>query len=151
MALDRDIEPLLRHELLAVLPREALRLLAFAAESRLVRAGDVLFRKGEAAEEAYLVISGQIALDEKDDGSPAQVIVGPGALIGEMALFTAIQRPATAVARETGSLLKLPRSLMARVLGEFPAAALAVRNEIARRVALMSGEIGDVRRRLIAD
>lgn len=151
MALDRDIEPLLRHELLAVLPREALRLLAFAAESRLVRAGDVLFRKGEAAEEAYLVISGQIALDEKDDGSPAQVIVGPGALIGEMALFTAVQRPATAVARETGSLLKLPRSLMARVLGEFPEAALAVRNEIARRVALVSGEIGDVRRRLIAD
>lgn len=151
MALDRDIEPLLRHELLAVLPREALRLLAFAAESRLVRAGDVLFRKGEAAEEAYLVISGQIALDEKDDGSPAQVIVGPGALIGEMALFTAVQRPATAVARETGSLIKLPRSLMARVLGEFPEAALAVRNEIARRVALVSGEIGDVRRRLIAD
>ena len=85
MALDDDIALLARQPLLGLMERDALRLIAFAAESRILRAGDVLFRVGEPSDGAVLVISGAVALDSREDGQPAQEIVGPGALIGPYA------------------------------------------------------------------
>jgi CRP-like cAMP-binding protein len=149
MALERDIDRLAAQPLLGLMPREALRLLAFAAEARMVRAGDVLFRRNQASDGAFLVAAGRIALDERDDGSPTDIVVGPGALIGEMALFVEGPRPATAVVRENGSVLKLPRTLMLRVLGEFPEAAAALHRAISARVAGLSDEIEDVRLRYL--
>jgi CRP-like cAMP-binding protein len=141
MALDHDIGWLERHELLALLPREALRLLAFAAETRILRAGDILFRKGDAADGAYIVLSGRIALDTRDDGAPAPGILESGALIGEIALFAEVLRPATAVAREASTVMRLPRAVMMRVLAEFPDGAEAVRRAIAARVPAFSGQL----------
>ena len=62
MALDEDMALLARQPLLSLMERDALRLLAFAAESRILRAGDVLFRAGEPSDGAVLVVSGAIAL-----------------------------------------------------------------------------------------
>jgi len=87
MALDEDMALLARQPLLSLMDRDALRLLAFAAESRILRAGDVLFRAGEPSDGAVLVVSGAVALTVQDDGKPATEIVGPGAMIGELALF----------------------------------------------------------------
>ena len=78
MALDDDIARLARQPLLGLMERDALRLVAFAAESRILRAGDVLFRVGEPSDGAMLVVSGAIALTSEDDGKPASEIVGPG-------------------------------------------------------------------------
>jgi len=56
-----------------------------------VRAADFVFRKGDVAEEAYLVVEGEVEIVERG------VTLGPGALFGEMALFTkAGKRTATA-------------------------------------------------------
>ena len=49
-----------------------------------------------------------------------------GALIGEMALFTAVARPVTAIAREPTQVMRLSRSVMRRVLAESPGSAEAV-------------------------
>ncbi len=117
MSLDDDMALLARQPLLSLMERDALRLLAFAAESRTLRAGDVLFRAGEASDGAVLVVSGALALATADDGRPANDIVGPGALVGELALFTSVPRQATAIAREPTQVMRLPRSVMRRVLG----------------------------------
>jgi CRP-like cAMP-binding protein len=145
MALEHDIGWLERHDLLSLLPREALRLLAFAAETRILRAGDILFRRGDIADGGYIVLSGRIALDARDDGAPAQDVVEAGALIGEIALFSQIERPATAVARESATVMKLPRTVMLRVLGEFPEGAAAVHRAIAARVTAFSDQIAPAR------
>ncbi len=47
-----------------------------------VKAGAVLFRKGEEADRAYMLIEGEIELSEMGIG------LRPGTLFGEMALFT---------------------------------------------------------------
>jgi CRP/FNR family transcriptional regulator, cyclic AMP receptor protein len=44
--------------------------------------GDCLFRKGDVGSEAYFIVSGQVQLPEID------LTLSPGALLGEMALFT---------------------------------------------------------------
>ncbi|MDP3409334.1 cyclic nucleotide-binding domain-containing protein [Bosea sp. (in: a-proteobacteria)] len=150
MALDDDIALLARQPLLSLMERDALRLVAFAAESRILRAGDVLFRVGEPSDGAVLVVSGAIALNSREDGQPAEEIVGSGGLIGEIALFTAVARPVTAIAREPTQVMRLSRSVMRRVLAESPDSAQAVAAAISERLRNFVGELTAVQDALAA-
>ena len=150
MALDDDIALLARQPLLSLMERDALRLVAFAAESRILRAGDILFRIGEPSDGGVLIISGAIALTSREDGQPAEEVVGAGALIGEMALFTSVARPATAIAREPTQVMRLSRSVMRRVLAESPASAQAVAAAISERLRGFVGELTAVQDALTA-
>lgn len=112
---------------------EALRLLAFSGVRRQLRAGDILFRRGDPAEGGFLVLSGDIVLDRSDDGAPSPHVYGPGTLIGQLALVAPIQRPATAVVRDAAQVHYLSRELMTKVLEAHPDSAIAIRNYLARQ------------------
>jgi CRP-like cAMP-binding protein len=142
MALEDDIEILSRAALCC--------LLAFASENRILRAGDMLFRKGDRSDGGYVVSRGAIALDANDDGSPAAFIAGPGALIGQAALFTRVVRPATAMAREPSTVIRVTPSLVRRVLEEFPDAAAAMHQAMADELARLTDSLERVRQKLIA-
>ena len=150
MALDQDIALLARQPLLSLMERDAIRLVAFSAETRTLRAGDVLFRSGENADGAVLILSGAVALMSGDDGQPADEVLGPGALLGELALFSAAKRPVTAIAREPTQIMRLSRSVMRRVLTEFPDSAQAIADAVAERLRAFVGELGQVREALDA-
>lgn len=150
MALDDRIALLGRAPLFSLLDRDALRLIAFAADEHELRAGEILFRKGERSDGGYVVTRGAIALDLREDGS-APVFVGePGALIGQAALFGRIARPATAVARESSATLRISPTLVRRVLEEFPAAARKVRDSLDEDLAELSDGLDRVRRQFLA-
>jgi len=127
MALGREIEDLLAIEVFAVMEEAALRELLFGADTRLLRAGDVLFRRGETADGGYLLTKGSIAVEAGEPGRPADHIVHPVALLGESAMIAATKRPATAFAREPSTVLRIPRALFHRVLEAHPQTALGVR------------------------
>ena len=122
MALEDDVATLARNAIFATLAPEALRLLAFSAETRVLRAGDILFRRDEPSNGGFVVLSGSIALDASDHGVSATRIVRPPALIGEIALLARTNRPATAIAREPSNVLRISQPLFRRVLSEDPAA-----------------------------
>lgn len=134
MALDDDIGNLRRIPLFEDFETEALRLLAFSAETKLLRAGDALFRRGEPSDGGFILTSGSIALEKRDDGRPADKIVRPFALLGETALITATTRPITAIAREPATILKVTRALFHRILEEYPGTAARVRRRLAARL-----------------
>jgi CRP-like cAMP-binding protein len=150
MALEDDIAVLSGAPLFNLLDRDALRLVAFASENRVLRAGDMLFRKGDRSDGGYVVSRGAVALDAHDDGSPAAFIAGPGAVIGQAALFTRIERPATAVAREASTVIRVSPSLMRRVLEEFPNAAAAMHQAMVAELGSLSEGLERVRQKLIA-
>jgi CRP-like cAMP-binding protein len=150
MTLEDDIATLSQAALFNLLNRDALRLVAFAAENRVLRAGDMLFRKGDRSDGGYVVSRGAIALDARDDGSPATFIATAGVLIGQAALFTRIERPATATAREPSTVIRISPSLMRRVLEEFPSAAAAIQDAMAEELGELTQGLEQVRRRLIA-
>jgi CRP-like cAMP-binding protein len=110
----------------------------------------VLFRAGEPSDGAVLVVSGAVALTVQDDGKPATEIIGPGAMIGELALFTSVPRQVTAIAREPTQVMRLPRSVMRRVLGESPDSAEAIANAIGERLLGFVGELTAVQEALSA-
>jgi CRP-like cAMP-binding protein len=150
MALEDDITVLSSAPLFNLLGRDALRLVAFASESRTLRAGDLLFRKGDRSDGGYVVSRGAIALDANDDGAPAAFVAEPGSLIGQAALFTRIQRPASATAREPSTVIRITPSLMRRVLEEFPEAAAAMQDAMAEELTRLTQGLERVRQQLLA-
>ena len=108
MALEDDVELLMRVPLLASLGRDALRILAIGAEQRRLQPNETLFREGEDADAAYLVIAGAVTLKHMLDPKRGEVVVEVGALIGETALITEVRRPVTALARGEAHLLRIP-------------------------------------------
>src|ERR1700728_767529 len=119
MSIEDDIAFLSRIPTLALIGREALRILAIGAENRYVHDGDVLFREGEQADGGYVVQEGAFQLTSRHI-SPG---LEPGTLLGELALLTGTVRPATATAVEPSSVIRIPRTLFMKMLESFPDAA----------------------------
>jgi CRP-like cAMP-binding protein len=141
MALDDDVRNLARISTFAEFEPEALRLLAFSSETRILRAGDILFRRGEIGDSGFVVLTGSIALTTKNDGSAAERIVGPQSLIGDLALIAGTERPVTAVAREPSSVLKISSVLFHRILQEFPASTERLRRKMGKNLQSLVGEL----------
>jgi len=146
MALEEDMALLAQVALFRDMDRDALRLLAFSSERRRLRAGDTLFRKDDISEYSFVVVNGAITLIDDD---VASAIVGPGTLIGEMALLSETRRPTTAIAREPTMVLRLSRQMFRRTLEEYPATAARIAAELRQRVQQMSGELAQVKERLL--
>ncbi|MCS3444939.1 MULTISPECIES: cyclic nucleotide-binding domain-containing protein [Bradyrhizobium] len=137
MSIDDDVALLERVPTMRLLGESSLRMLAIGSEQRDFNAGDVLFKAGDAADAGYVVQRGTFRVEE----GGAEIIAGPGALIGELALIVAMKRPSTATALERGSVIRVARSLFQRVLESDPAAALRLRDEIALRTSQLASDI----------
>ncbi|MCP1911445.1 CRP-like cAMP-binding protein [Bradyrhizobium elkanii] len=137
MSIDDDVALLERVPTMRLLGESSLRMLAIGSEQRDFNAGDVLFRAGDAADAGYVVQRGTFRVEE----GGAEIIAGPGALIGELALIVAMKRPSTATALERGSVIRVARSLFQRVLESDPAAALRLRDELALRTSQLASDI----------
>ena len=145
MALQDDVRNLASLPAFRHLDPEAIRLIAFSAETRILRNGDVLFRGGDTSDGGYVVLSGAIAMQ-----GPPDTIVRAPALIVELALVAETLRPATAVAREPSSVLKVPRALYRRILSEYPLSAMRMRSVVAAKLFAMRGELEGLRLSLLA-
>lgn len=145
MVTEEDIGKLARIPAFAALEVEALRLIVYSAERRVLRAGDVLFRRGERSTDGLILLDGSIALDASGEGAAAARIVRPPALIGEFALLAQTQRPATAIAREPSTVLRVSRQLFQRVLGEFPASAERLKQSLSGQLQQLAAELGTLR------
>lgn len=142
MAIDDDITFLERVPTLSLLGRQALRILAIGAETRYIHSGEVLFKRGEEADGAYVIQEGRFNLSSKDGN---ELTVGPCTLLGEVALFSETRRPATARALEPSTVLRIPRFLFVRMLDSFPEAARKLREILAARLDQATREISNVR------
>jgi CRP-like cAMP-binding protein len=147
MTIEDDIAFLERVPALAILGRDALRILAIGSENRYVHEGVSLFREGEDADGAYVVQEGSFELVSQENGGVATVI-GPGALVGELALVSETKRPVSAIAREPSSVVRIPRQLFVKMLESDPNAARRMRDAYAARVNQTTGEFDKVRARL---
>jgi CRP-like cAMP-binding protein len=138
MTIEDDVVLLERVPTLRLLGTASLRMLAIGSEQRFVARGGVLFHMGEEADSGFVVQSGAFRIE--DDGG-AGIVAAPGALIGELALITAMKRPSTAVALEDSSAIRIARSLFQRVLESDPAAARRLRDEFASRTSQIASDI----------
>src|ERR1700684_2277927 len=138
MSIEDDVALLERVPTLRMLGTAALRMLAIGSEQRDFVRGDGLFNLGDDADAGYIVQRGAFHIE---DGAGAEIVAGPGSLIGELALVVAMLRPSTAIALEHSSVIRVARSLFQRVLESDPAAARRLRDEFANRTSQIASEI----------
>jgi EAL domain-containing protein (putative c-di-GMP-specific phosphodiesterase class I) len=92
-----------------------------SAEVRL-QPGEVLFREGDPPTTAFILDEGQVEIRATQRGRQVVLaLLGPGAIIGEMAVIDAAPRTATAVALSACRLIALDRTQIAeRIEGADP-------------------------------
>jgi CRP-like cAMP-binding protein len=145
MTVEDDIAFFERVPTLNLLGRQALRILAIGAQTRYVHGGEALFTAGEEAEGGFVVQEGRFNLAPASSGDGKAIVVGPYALLGEIALFTESSRSATATALEPSSVLLIPRPLFLKMLDSFPDSARRLREIFAGRLNQSTREISNLR------
>ena len=138
MSIEDDVALLERVPTLQLLGTTALRMLAIGSEQRMFRRGEVLFKVGEDADAGFIVQRGAFRVQA---GNGAEAIAGPGALIGELSLITAMVRPATATAIEHSAVIRIARSVFQRVLENDATAARRLRDEFASRTSQIASDV----------
>ncbi|MBN9431533.1 MAG: cyclic nucleotide-binding domain-containing protein [Bosea sp.] len=150
MTLAEDISLLIKVPLFSDLSSDHLRLLAFSSIRLDLPAGRVLFRKDAPAASGFVVMSGEIVLGDNVDAEAPLGRFGPGALLGETALFIANRRPATATAAVDSEVVEIDRTLMRRMLDEYPEVAARLHARLVDKLASTVSEVSRVKTRLDA-
>ena len=107
---------LLASELAVTVPVSELETLDRLATTIQIDAGEQIMRAQQFGRECFVVIDGEFRVDLGD----SDVIVGPGAVIGELALLTMKPRTASVTATVDSSVYVLNRAEFATVLDACP-------------------------------
>jgi len=150
MGLEDDVALFEQVPPLAALGKQALRILAIGAETRHLQSGAVLFYAGELADGGYVVQEGTLLLEPGTLSEGKEVTVGPGTLVGELALMTNTVCQSTAIAKEPTVVVRIPRNLFRKMLEGYPAAAEKLRESMTQRLETWAQELSTVKRALEA-
>ncbi len=113
------------------LPVAARLRLEQAAHLRVVQAGSWLMREGDPPGSAYVVRGGRL---EVEVGGSFMRELGPGDVLGELALLTGESRSASVRARRDTTVLELPRESFVDLMDTDPRATRAVLTQVAERL-----------------
>jgi CRP/FNR family cyclic AMP-dependent transcriptional regulator len=97
--------------------------------------GDSLFREGDKGEQTYVLLEGEMEILV---GDFVLETVGPGALIGEMALIDESPRTASAVAKTSCRLTEIDRRRFHFLVQQTPHFATHVMKTLADRLRHMN-------------
>ena len=122
MAVKDEVDELLKLSLFAGIERNRLRLLAFTSiEPVAYEAGQLLFREGDAADSAYVVVEGSVEILTKTRrGEAVFATIGKDGIVGETSLLSTKRRRVTARAAETLRALRISKDSFERLLAECP-------------------------------
>jgi len=104
-----------------------------------VKAGDVLFRKGDPAKAMYVVLSGELRVG---DGNKIFEQLAPGGLVGEMALIDHAPRAATVTALTDSTLAEIDEKRFLFLTQQTPSFALNVMRVLSQRLRRMNAMVG---------
>jgi CRP/FNR family transcriptional regulator, cyclic AMP receptor protein len=102
-----------------------------ASDAHEVPAGHVLFREGEPGDSLFAVAEGEVELTV---GGDVVEEVGPGGILGELALVDHAPRSATAIARTPARVVQVDADRFGYLVHEHPTFALQVMTVMAERL-----------------
>lgn len=111
-------------------------------EKKNVPKGTVLFKEGDKGEEAFLIVSGKIQLRRDVLSEYPQILstVGPGDVVGEMALFDNRPRLAEALVFEDAVVFVIPRDDFSARLSKMNPVMRRILQIMVQRVRKMTDE-----------
>ena len=149
MSLNEEVELLRSVPLFANIEPSKLKLLAFTSERLTFPPGQDLFRQGDIGDAAYVIVSGDADVIINMPSGPLTVArVGKNAFIGEIAILIDVPRTATISAITELETLKISKDLFFRLITEFPAMAIEIMRELARRLEQTNLQLSEANRQL---
>ncbi len=143
LSLNDDTHYLSSISLFSQFGEEHLRLLAFGSDTIDYSAETVIFKENQASDGGYYIISGNVELSLSV--YPDQVaLLGPGDLLGEMAMITRNRRVGSAVTKTDCQLLRISRTTLVRVLREFPHLAVGIQEQISASIVNFAEQLTTV-------
>lgn len=107
---------------------------------QLARAGEVVIREGETRHSDFmaLLLDGEVTVESSVAAAHDSMVVsvlGPGSLIGDMAIIDGAPRSATCTAATDLALAVLTRDALTRLIDDHPAVAARLLLAVAKRMA----------------
>lgn len=142
MSLAQEYELLRRVPFFAEIEPAKLKLLAFMSERVGYDPGRTLFRQGDAADAAYLIIEGEAEIIVGTPNGPLTIaMLGANDIVGEMAILCDVPRTATVRAKGRLVALRIARDPFMRMLREFPNMAVSIMRELAHRLEMNNNRL----------
>lgn len=101
-------------------------------------AGQILFNKGDAGSEIYIVRSGELQIL---DGNQVFETIGPGGIVGEMALVDGSPRSATVRASAPSEVIPFNEKRFLFMVQQTPHFALRVMKVMSARLRAMNARL----------
>jgi CRP-like cAMP-binding protein len=140
VSLAEEVEMLKKIPLFANIEVSKLKLLAFTSERVKFTADEVLFRQGEAAQSAYIIMDGAAEVEVQTPSGPRVVAtVGKNDFVGEIAILCDVPRTATVRAKTDLVTLCISKDLFFRLVTEFPQMAVEIMRVLAQRLERTTG------------
>ena len=144
MSLAQEVELVRKVPLLAELEPAAQKMLCFASERVYYGAGEEVFRRGERADAAYVIIEGEVEIVIATASGPMRInTVRNYDVFGEIGMFGDLPRSASAIALSPLELLRVPRDVFHRVVHASPAAARCLTELLAQRLSKTTEQLSE--------
>ncbi len=146
MLLNDEVRMLKQVPLFSGVSPAKLKLLAFTSERVLYRAGEVLFRQGDAADAAYVILTGKADILAQGPGGEVKIAeVQENAIVGEIAILCDVARTATVKALTEVEALRICKENFFKLLSDFPDMTIEVVRVLAARLTRTTAELAEAR------
>jgi len=118
------------------LSAQEMRILLAEARHHIFQTEQLIFSQDEAGETCHIIIRGRVRIFViGEDGRELSMrILGPGEIVGEMALFENLPRSANVISLEETHTLELDQEALLRCLRRCPALALSLLQALSARL-----------------
>jgi CRP/FNR family transcriptional regulator len=138
-------DTLARVDLFSTLNKKELQELAKSCQERSYPAGTTILSQGDTGVGLYVLKSGKVRVIQANNPDRAETelaVVGPGDVLGEMALLDDLPRSASVVAIDDVTALLLPIWEFRSILRSHPDIALKLLAVLSRRLRKVEASIG---------
>ena len=124
------------------LDKASLEAIANAAVEQTYQPGEYIMRQGDTGVGAFIVRSGKVEVLQERDGKEVMLAtLGPGDVVGEMALLDEFPRSASVRAKEPTTALGIQRWHFRGILQSHPQLAVALLPILSRRIRNAEGQL----------
>ncbi len=132
---EADLALLRRVPLFAELSEEDLGSVAGGGEPVELAAGAILAEEGEPGDALFVILSGELQVVKKSRTTEVPIaVLGPGEIVGEMAIFEAQPRMASVRAVSPTRVMRIPRDEILELLRTRPSATLSMLRTVMGRL-----------------
>jgi CRP-like cAMP-binding protein len=140
--LSNEVELLRRVPLFAGIEPARLKLLAYTSDVVTYRTGQILFRKGDAGDAAYVIIKGDAEVSVATGSGEIPIAqLHDGDFLGEIAILCDTPRTATVTAKSDLKALRIRKEPFFELLRQFPEMAIELTRLLAERLSRTTAEL----------